>query len=104
MAHRMLAALIVLVVAILVAGALGSAEAADRPVRFDGRVQWIAGQVMVVQLDTGRSVGVDLVRVPQDEYALLTPNERIVVIGVVTDGSRHVLGRSLVRGDDLQAP
>jgi hypothetical protein len=89
-----------LVLACLPAGT----EAQDRPVRLNGRVQWIAGQVMVVQLDTGPSVSVDIVRVPQDEYAALTPSERIVVIGVVTDSSRQVIATSIVRGDDIQAP
>ena len=49
-------------------------------------------------------VSVDLLRVPQDEYAVLTRGERIVVIGVVTDGRRSVIGTSVVRGSDAQAP
>jgi len=49
-------------------------------------------------------VRVDLLRVPQDGYAVLTRGERIVVIGVVTDGRRSVIGTSVVRGSDAQAP
>jgi hypothetical protein len=39
---------------------------------FRRRVQRIAGQLMVVQPALGSSVSVDLVTVPQDEYAGLT--------------------------------
>jgi len=81
----------------------GPADAQERAVRFDGRVQWVAGQLMVVQTDSGASVSVDLVRVPQDQYAVLTPSERVVVIGVITDRSRRVIGTSVMRGE-TQAP
>jgi hypothetical protein len=81
----------------------GPADAQERAVRFDGRVQWVAGHLMVVQTDSGASVSVDLVRVPQDQYAVLTPSERVVVIGVITDRSRRVIGTSVVRGE-AQAP
>src|SRR2546426_5330929 len=65
-------ALIVVVVLLLLASALEPAVAQEWPVRFDGRVQWIAGQLMAVQPDLGSSVSVDLVGVPQNEYAGLT--------------------------------
>lgn len=104
MAKRLVAAIVVLLISVLLPVPPGPAGAQDRPVRFNGRVQWVAGQVMAVQLDSGLSVSVDLVRVPQDEYAVLIPSERVVVIGVVTDRSRRVLGRSILRGEDVQAP
>jgi len=97
-------AMLVLMVSILLAGVLAPAGAEDRPVRFAGRVQWVAGQAMAVQLHTGGSVSVDLVRVPQDQYAVLSPNERVMVIGVIMDGSRRVTGTSILRGGDAQAP
>src|SRR2546426_3882487 len=49
-------ALIVVVVLPLLASALEPAVAQEWPVRFDGRVQWIAGQLMAVQPDLGSSV------------------------------------------------
>jgi hypothetical protein len=81
----------------------GAADAQERAVRFDGRVQWIAGQLLVVQTSSGASVSVDLVRIPPDQYAVLTPSERVVVIGVITNGSRRVIGTSVMRGE-TQAP
>ena len=104
MTKRMTAAIAVLLISGLLAGVPAPAGAQERPVRFNARVQWVAGQVMAVQLDSGLSVSIDLVRVPQDEYAVLTPNERIVVIGVVADRSRRVQGKSILRGEDVQAP
>ncbi|HYS16100.1 MAG TPA: hypothetical protein VET45_04175 [Candidatus Binatia bacterium] len=102
MAKRLPVALAVLIVAILLAG-LEPAGAQDRARRFDGRVQWVAGQVMVVQLDNGLSVSVDLLRVPQDQYAALVQGERVLVIGLVTDSSRRVTATRVVRGDQ-QSP
>lgn len=104
MTKRKPAALVVLVVLVLLAAVLEPAGAQDRAVRFDGRVQWIAGHVMVVQLDTGHSVNVHLLRVPQDQYAVLTQNERVVVTGMIADSSRSVIGASVVRAGDAQAP
>ena len=40
-------------------------------------VQWIAGGLMVMRLDDGTSVSVDLLRVPQYQYAALVQGERI---------------------------
>jgi hypothetical protein len=95
---------IVLAVSVLLVGILAPAGAQDRLVRLDGRVQWIAGQDMAVQLDTGGSVSVDLVGVPQDQYATMSLNERVTVFGIIPDGGRRVNGMSILRGDSLQAP
>jgi hypothetical protein len=92
------------VVVLLLLGTLAPAGAQEQVVRLDGRVQWVASQTMVVSLDTGGSINVDLVRVPQDQYAALSPNERVTVIGVITDRSRRVIGTSVIRGGDTQAP
>jgi hypothetical protein len=85
-------------------GTFAPARAQDQPVRFDGRVQWIAGELMVVQLDNGASVSVDLDRVPQDEYAALSPSERVVVIGTLPYGARRIVGSSIRRGGETEAP
>ncbi len=91
--------------ALMLLGALAPpAGAQTRAVRFDGRVQWIAGQTMTVQLDTGGSVSVDLVDVRQEEYAGLSPNARVTVVGVMTDGSRRVKGTWVLRGSAPEAP
>jgi hypothetical protein len=93
-----------LVVAVLLAELPAPADAQERLVRLDGRVQWVAGQAMAVQLDTGGSVSIDLVRVPQDQYATMSLNERVTVLGVITDGNRRVTGTAILRGDNRQAP
>jgi hypothetical protein len=104
MSTRLTRTLRLLVTTALLVGVVAPAGAQERPVRLDGRVQWIAGQAMTLQLDTGGSVSVDLVRVPQDQYAVLAPNEHVTVIGVVTAGGRRIAGTAILRGPDLQAP
>jgi len=42
----------------------------DTPVRFQGRVLWIAGETLLVATDDSQSINVDLTQVPQDEYQL----------------------------------
>jgi hypothetical protein len=80
------------------AGSLAPVAAAqEQMVRVDGLVQWIGGQQMVVQADTGPSVGVDLTSVPQDEYAGLGVRDRVAVIGMVSPDGRRVIGTSIVR-------
>ncbi len=73
------------------------AVADERFVRVDGLVQWIGGGQMIVQADTGASVGVDLTSVPQDEYAGLGVRDRVAVIGMVSPDGRRVIGTSIVR-------
>ena len=79
------------------------AFAQEWPIRFDGRVQWVAGQQMVVNSDFGPSITVDLLRVPQGEYAGLTAGDRVTIIGVVRNGNPRVRGSSVVR-TETQAP
>ena len=73
--------------------------AQDQIVRVDGLVQWIGGGQMVVQADGGPSVGVDLVSVPQDEYAGLGVRDRVAVIGMVSPDGRHIIGTSIKRSE-----
>jgi hypothetical protein len=73
------------------------AAAQEQMVRVDGLVQWIGGQQMIVQADTGPSVGVDLTSVPQDEYAGLGVRDRVAVIGMVSPDGRRVIGTSIVK-------
>ena len=56
----------VLVAMALTLGAWTAAGAQDQPVRFDGRVQWVAGQIMAVQLDSGLSVSGALIAAVTD--------------------------------------
>src|SRR6059036_2488003 len=60
MVMKISVAFLVMALALSPIGLLTPAAAADQVVRVDGLVQWIGGQQMVVQADTGPSVGVDL--------------------------------------------
>src|SRR2546429_4895974 len=91
-------ALIVVVVLLLLASALEPAVAQEWLVRFDGRVQWIAGQLMAVQPDLGSSVSVDLVGVPHNEDAGLTVGGLVAVIGVIRNGNHPGIRASIQRG------
>ena len=77
--------------------AVAAAAADEQVVRVDGLVQWIGGGQMVVQSDTGASVGVDLASVPQDEYANLGVRDRVAVVGMVSPDGRRVIGTSIMR-------
>jgi hypothetical protein len=97
------AALALVVVSLVLAGAPAPAAAQEWSTRFDGRVQWVAGQLMVVYPDVGSSVTVDLLRVPQGEYAGLTVGDRVTIIGVIRNGNRRIIGTSVLR-TETQAP
>ena len=84
---------------LLVVAASAPAGAQGRVVRLDGLVQWIAGDKMVMILDNGPSVAIDLTRVPQDQYRALVQRERVAVIGVVSSDNRRVVATAILRGD-----
>ena len=82
---------------LLLLSALTVGSIAAQEVRLDGRVQWIAGQLMVVQLDSGGSVSVDLKGVPQDQYSVLRRGDRVVIGGALTDLSPRFMATSVLR-------
>jgi len=103
-----------LIVGLLVLlGTGGSAVLSARPasadsqryLRLDGRVQWIAGQTMILATNTDLmgsyvpqalwSVRVDLRRVPQAEYDALAQGDFITVTGVLSDDNRLLIGASI---------
>lgn len=76
--------------------AFAPAVSQPRPMRVDGRVQWIAGEKMLVVPDAGGvPVNVDLSRVPQDQYAGLAAGHGIVVSGVVSSDGRWIIASSV---------
>jgi len=94
-----------LAVCLVVALASGPALAQLRPVAVTGWVQWIAAdKLMLIRQDGGGVVPVDLTRVPLDEYQTLSPRDPVAVLGVVSDDNRQLLGLSIVRLPDQQAP
>jgi len=96
--------LVVFAVALLLA--LPAASAAEtRYVRLEGRVQWVAGNVLSLAVNEGPSVGIDLVRVPQSDYGGLVQGDWVIVRGQLSDDYRRVLGTSIQRGyPSVEAP
>jgi hypothetical protein len=78
-------------------GAASPVWAQGRLVRLDGLVQWIAGDKMMLILDNGRSVAVELAQVPQDQYRALTQRDRVTVEGTVSPDNRRVFARAVIR-------
>ena len=67
----------------------------DTPVRFQGRVLWIAGATLMVATDDSQSINVDLRHVPQDEYQRLGSNDRVVVTGTIPTERNRVVATSI---------
>lgn len=84
-------------IALATLSVLSIAEGADGhiPVRFEGRVQWIAGETLTVATDDDLSISVDLAHVPQDQYQRLHSNDRVVVIGNISSAQSRVLATSI---------
>jgi len=71
--------------------------AAQRPIRLDGMVQWIAGDKLMLITDAGPSVAVELRQVPQDQYQGLTQRDRVIVYGAVSQDNRRIYATAIVR-------
>ena len=90
--------LVAVVVSLVLFGAVAPSVAQDRVVRVEGRVQWIAGQKMMVIPDSGAlPIEVDITKVPQDNYQTLTEGDPVVVNGVVSPDNRKVIATSIQR-------
>lgn len=87
--------LIGLVASLLLTGLLTSAVAQELPLAFQGRVAWVAGQTMILALDNGQSISIDLARVPQSDFQYLAPSNYVLVTGVILRGSRQLLATSI---------
>ncbi len=82
---------------LLLLGSLAPTVDAAPPVRLDGRVQWIAGEKMVLIPDSGRvPVTVDLTRVPVDQYVALKQGDGVVVEGILSNDGRSVMGTAVM--------
>ena len=90
---RGVAALIVLAIVSVLSVAAGADG--DIPVQFEGRVQWIAGEMLTVATDDYQSISVDLTHVPQDEYQRLRNNDRVVVTGSISSEQSRVVATSI---------
>ena len=66
---------------------------------LDGRVQWVAGQKLMLLLNSGGGVDVDISRVPLDQYRMLTQGDPVVVVGTVSRDNRRVFASAVMRGN-----
>jgi len=85
---------------------VGVGAAEDIPILLVGRVEWIAGQVMVIGLEGAviaaggpAAINVDLSHVDQDEYHGLVTGDRVLVlvIGTVSEARDRVIATSVQR-------
>ena len=73
-----------------------TAGAADvMPLRFEGRVLWIAGTTLMIATDDSQSINVDLTHVPLDEYLRLQSNDYVVVVGTIPAGRNRIVATSI---------
>ena len=68
-------------------------------VELEGRVQWIAGQKLMLLLNGGRGVDVDITQVPLDQYRMLSQGDPVVVVGTVSRDNRRVFASAVMRGN-----
>jgi hypothetical protein len=90
--------LVLCTVSFILVGALAPTGAQGRYVRLDGWVQWIAADKMVLVLDGGPSVAIDITQIPLDQYRTLRQRDRVTVTGVVSDDNRRVNATSIIPG------
>src|SRR5258707_10222524 len=72
-----------------------ASAADDTPVRFEGRVLWIAGTTLVVATEGSQTIAVDLTHVPLDEYQRLQSSDYIVVVGTVPTERNRIVATSI---------
>ena len=75
-----------------------SIGAQDPPIlRFGGRVTNVSPQEMLVALDTGRVVMLDLARIPQGEIRQFAQSDYVIVSGFIRRPSHRIIATSIQR-------
>jgi len=88
--------LIAVVASLIVFWAFVPGETQGQAVRLQGRVQWIAGEKMMLIPDNGdRPVEVDLKKVDLGDYRTLTEGDPVVVSGVVSPDGTKLIAESI---------
>ena len=88
--------LVAVVVSLVLFGAVAPGGAQDKIVRLQGRVQWIAGEKMMLIPDNGGlPIEIDIRQVPQDDYRTLTEGAPVAVSGVVSPDGRKLIATSI---------
>ena len=84
-----------LIVALVWVSAVGAQE---QPIlRFEGRVTYVSPTEMVVALDSGGVVMLDVTRMPQGEIRQIAQNDSVTVIGFILRPSHRVIATSIQR-------
>jgi len=83
---------------------VGVGAAEDIAIVLLGRVEWIAGEVMVIALDgmvlaegAPAAINVDLSHIDQDEYQGLVTGDAVLVMGVVASARNRIIATSIQR-------
>ena len=91
--------LVAVVVSLVLFGAVAPGAAQDKQdkvVSVQGRVQWIAGEKMMLIPDNGGlPIEIDIKQVPQDEYRTLAEGDPVAVSGVVSPDGRKLIATSI---------
>jgi hypothetical protein len=75
-----------------------SIAAQEQPIlRVEGRVTYVSPREMLVALDSGGVVMLDLARIPQGEIRQIAQNDYVAVIGFIRRPSHRVMATSLQR-------
>jgi hypothetical protein len=84
-----------LIVALVWASSIGAQE---QPIlRFEGRVTYVAPREMLVALDRGGVVMLDLTRMPQGEIRQIAQNDYVTVIGFIRRPNHRIIVTSIQR-------
>lgn len=89
------AVLVGIVLALLWVSVSGAQE--EPILRFEGRVTHVGPREMLVAIDNGPVVLVDLARIPQGEIREITQNDYVFVVGFVRRPSHKVIATSVER-------
>ena len=88
-------ALVGLILALVWPSSVGAQE---QPIlRFEGRVTYVAPREMLVALDSGGVVMLDLARMPQGEIRQIAQNDYVTVIGFIRRPRHQVIATSIQR-------
>jgi hypothetical protein len=90
-------ALAALAASVVILASLTWVSAQGQYLRVDGRIQWIAGEKMMLIPQSGGGVplNVDLTQIPQEQYSALTQGTLVTVNGVVSYDGRRVIAMSI---------
>ena len=84
-----------LILTLVWASSIGAQE--PPTLRFEGRVTYVSPAEMLVALDSGGVVMLDLARIPQGESRQIAQNDYVTVIGFIRRPSHRVIATSIQR-------